>query len=108
MSKTPHSSDSLDHNHDHERGHHHGHSPHDWDSPNYVSNWAKDQDQKEADREGAFELMAETIPYGKTESIKDPGFRRRIRSIDPVSVEAFSEFHCSLPGRLAGNGEAWT
>lgn len=48
--------------------HHHGH--HDWESQQYVSNWAEGQDGKESDREEAFHLMAQTIPYGKELPIK--------------------------------------
>jgi SAM-dependent methyltransferase len=48
---------------------HHRHDPHDWDSGDYVVKWAKGQDQKEADRRKAFSLMADIIPYDKTQSI---------------------------------------
>lgn len=51
------------------RSHHHDHDPHDWDSAEYVSNWAKDQDRKEADRQKPFSLLADTVPYDKTEPI---------------------------------------
>ena len=69
MANTPHSSGHHDHEHhgDHE---HHVHDPHDWASADYVSNWAKEQDQKEAERQEAFRLMAETIPYDKKLPIK--------------------------------------
>jgi SAM-dependent methyltransferase len=49
---------------------HHDHDPHHWDSPDYVSNWAKGQDQKEANRQQAFDVLADTIPYGKTRAIR--------------------------------------
>ena len=48
--------------------HHHGH--HDWESQQYVSNWAEGQDGKESDRQEAFHLMAQTIPYDKELPIK--------------------------------------
>jgi ubiquinone/menaquinone biosynthesis C-methylase UbiE len=69
MANTPHSSGHHDHEHhgDHE---HHAHDPHNWASADYVSNWAKEQDQKEAERQDAFRLMAETIPYDKKLPIK--------------------------------------
>jgi ubiquinone/menaquinone biosynthesis C-methylase UbiE len=57
MSNTSHS--SANHDHDH----------HDWDSPDYVSKWAAGQDQKEANRQQAFSLMADTIPCDKTQAI---------------------------------------
>ncbi|MET0500933.1 MAG: class I SAM-dependent methyltransferase [Candidatus Binatia bacterium] len=59
MSKTPHPPD-----------HHHHDDPHDWQSSEYVSKWAEGQDQKEANRQEAFRLMAETIPYDKQLPIK--------------------------------------
>lgn len=68
MANTPHSSGH--HEHEHHGDHDHEHNPHDWDSPNYVSNWAKGQDQKEAERQEAFRLMAETVPYDKAQAIK--------------------------------------
>lgn len=49
--------------------HHHDHDPHDWASAEYVAKWAKGQDPKEANRRHAFGLMADAIPYGKTEPI---------------------------------------
>jgi SAM-dependent methyltransferase len=69
MSKSPHSSQ---HPHDHSHGdhdHHHDH-PHDWHSEEYVSKWAEKQDQLEADRQEAFRLMAQAIPYDQTLPIK--------------------------------------
>ncbi len=44
-------------------GHRHDH--HDWDSDEYVSNWAKGQDPKEKDRHAAFTLIADTILFSK-------------------------------------------
>ena len=44
---------------------HHPHDHHDWDSPNYVSNWASGQDQKEIARQEPFRVLAQTIPYDK-------------------------------------------
>ena len=52
--------------------HHHG--DHDWESSAYVSQWAEGQDGKESDRQEAFEVMAQTIPY-------DKGFPIRILDI---------------------------
>ncbi len=48
--------------------HHHAH-PHDWASADYVAKWAKGQDPKEANRQHAFSLMGDTIPYAKTQAI---------------------------------------
>jgi len=64
MSKPP---DSAEHYHDHE---HHHDQPHDWHSSEYVSGWAEKQDRQESDRQEQFRLMAKTIPYDKTLSIK--------------------------------------
>ena len=66
MSKTPNSSQRRDHGHHGE----HGHDHHDWASPQYVSHWAKGQDRKETSRAEAFEAMADTIPYDKSQPIK--------------------------------------
>ncbi len=49
--------------------HHHDHDPHNWASADYVANWAKGQDQKEANRQTAFDLMAKTIPHDKAQAI---------------------------------------
>ncbi len=46
------------------------HDPHDWASAEYVANWAKGQDLKECNRQEAFSLLADTIPYEKTEAVK--------------------------------------
>jgi SAM-dependent methyltransferase len=43
----------------------HRHDHHDWDSAEYVSCWAKGQDPKEKDRDAAFTLLADTIPFSK-------------------------------------------
>jgi ubiquinone/menaquinone biosynthesis C-methylase UbiE len=42
-----------------QRDHHH------WDVQDYVAQWAERQATREAGREEAFRLMADTIPYGK-------------------------------------------
>ena len=47
----------------------HHHHPHDWDSPEYVANWAESQDQKEANRLQAFSLMADMLPYDEQRAI---------------------------------------
>ena len=65
MSKTPRSSQRHDDEH-----HGEGHDHHDWASPEYVVNWAKGQDRKETSRAEAFEAMANTIPYNKSQPIK--------------------------------------
>ncbi len=57
MPKTSHSSEDQHDQHT---------SPHDWHSPDYVANWAAKQDQKERDRQEAFCLMTEKIPYDRT------------------------------------------
>jgi tRNA (cmo5U34)-methyltransferase len=43
----------------------HRHDHHDWDSAEYVSSWAKGQDPKEKNRDAAFTLLADTIPFDK-------------------------------------------
>ena len=43
---------------------------HDWESPDYVSSWAKRQETREAGRQEAFRVLAETIPYEKNAPIK--------------------------------------
>jgi cyclopropane fatty-acyl-phospholipid synthase-like methyltransferase len=43
---------------------------HDWSSPEYVSDWAKRQDTREADRQEVFRLMAKTLPYEKDAAIR--------------------------------------
>src|SRR5262245_56033915 len=67
MASSSHSSD--EHNHDQPHEHRHR-DTHDWDSPNYVADWAKGQDPKEVLREEAFSLLANIIPYDKAEPIK--------------------------------------
>jgi SAM-dependent methyltransferase len=63
-------SESTDPHEHQRRARDHHHNPHDWDSPEYVSNWAKGQDEKENQREQAFGLLADTIPYENTQAIK--------------------------------------
>jgi SAM-dependent methyltransferase len=53
----------------HHSSHHHHHDPHNWASADYVANWAKGQDPKEANRQQAFSLLADTIPYDKLQPI---------------------------------------
>jgi ubiquinone/menaquinone biosynthesis C-methylase UbiE len=48
---------------------HHDHDPHNWASADYVANWAKGQDPKEANRQHAFNLIADTIPYDKQQPL---------------------------------------
>ena len=43
---------------------------HDWTSPEYVSKWATGQDPKEGARIEAFGVMADTIPYDKSNPIR--------------------------------------
>lgn len=38
---------------------------HDWTSDEYVRHWAERQDQRESERRHIFQLMADTLPYGK-------------------------------------------
>jgi len=47
----------------------HDHDPHNWASPDYVANWAKGQDEKETNRQKAFNLIAATIPFEKAQPI---------------------------------------
>jgi ubiquinone/menaquinone biosynthesis C-methylase UbiE len=76
MTTSPHSLGRHDHGHfgehahDGERDHQHGHDHHDWASPEYVSNWAASQDQKEAQRQEAFGVMANSIPFDKSQPIR--------------------------------------
>ena len=65
MSKMTHSSQYHQHSDDEDHHHHYHHNPHDWDSSEYVSNWAAKQDPKEIEREDQFRLLANTIPYDK-------------------------------------------
>ena len=65
MSKMTHSSQYHQHGDDEDHHHHYHHNPHDWDSSEYVSNWAAKQDPKETEREDQFRLLANTIPYDK-------------------------------------------
>jgi ubiquinone/menaquinone biosynthesis C-methylase UbiE len=59
------------HGHDHPGDHdHHDHEPHNWNSADYVSQWAQGQDPKEIKRQEAFNVMAETIPYHKSQPLK--------------------------------------
>lgn len=50
--------------------HHHDHNPHDWDSADYVADWAKGQDRKEAYRAQPFTVLADTVPYDKAQPIR--------------------------------------
>ncbi|MGH7870945.1 MAG: class I SAM-dependent methyltransferase [Candidatus Binatia bacterium] len=68
MADSSHSSGRLEHHGDHEQSHEHHH--HDWASSEYVSKWAKGQDPKEPNREEAFSVLADTIPYKKSAPIK--------------------------------------
>jgi ubiquinone/menaquinone biosynthesis C-methylase UbiE len=43
---------------------------HDWESSDYVAGWAKRQESREAGRQEAFRVLAETIPYEKKAAIK--------------------------------------
>jgi ubiquinone/menaquinone biosynthesis C-methylase UbiE len=42
---------------------------HDWASGDYVNQWAERQDTKEAERQDAFEVLAQTLPYEKNKKI---------------------------------------
>lgn len=42
---------------------------HDWDSREYVSDWAKGQDKTESDRRKLFHLIAKSLPYDKDAAI---------------------------------------
>ena len=48
----------------------HRHDHHDWDSQDYVLNWAKGQDPKEKNRQEAFGTLADTIPFATVLSIR--------------------------------------
>jgi tRNA (cmo5U34)-methyltransferase len=43
---------------------------HDWESSDYVSSWAERQAGREAGRQEAFRVLAETIPYDPTAAIR--------------------------------------
>jgi tRNA (cmo5U34)-methyltransferase len=56
--------------HEHDADHHrHDHSPHHWESAEYVANWARGQDRKETERAQAFQVLADTIRYEKSHAI---------------------------------------
>ena len=46
------------------------HDHHDWHSKEYVRRWADRQDDRLPHRKEAFEIMAKTIPYPKTATIR--------------------------------------
>jgi len=48
----------------------HDHDHHQWDSREYVSKWAAGQDPKEKDREAAFRVLADTIPFNSDAPIR--------------------------------------
>lgn len=68
MANSSHSSGHHEHEH-HGDQEHPDHGPHNWASPDYVANWAKGQDPKEVNRQHAFNLIADTIPYDKQQAI---------------------------------------
>jgi SAM-dependent methyltransferase len=70
MANAPHSPGDHDHGQHGGEDHQHGHDSHNWASPEYVSKWANGQDPKEADRAQAFEVMADTIPFDKSQPIR--------------------------------------
>ena len=39
---------------------------HDWDSKEYVTDWADRQDERETERRQVFQLIADTLPYKKS------------------------------------------
>jgi len=41
-------------------------SHHDWDSKEYVTDWADRQDERETERRQVFQLIADTLPYEKS------------------------------------------
>ena len=42
---------------------------HDWDSKEYVADWAARQDEREAERQQIFQLIANTLPHDKDAKI---------------------------------------
>ena len=68
MANSSHSPRHHEHPHDGDHARH-DHNPHNWASADYVANWARGQDQKEARRQKAFALIAATIPYEKEQAI---------------------------------------
>jgi len=74
----------------------HKHDNHDWTSSEYVSHWAEGQDKKEALRQEAFRVIAQTISFDKGLPIKilDVG-------IDAVSARTFFQRYCPMPGRIS-------
>jgi SAM-dependent methyltransferase len=58
------------HDHGFHGDHDHQHDPHHWESADYVADWAKGQDRKEANRAQAFQVLADAIPYEKTLPIR--------------------------------------
>ncbi len=65
---------NIDNEHDHgshgDHDHQHEHDPHHWESADYVTDWAKGQDRKEANRAQAFHVLADAIPFEKTLPIR--------------------------------------
>ena len=52
------------------KSHSHSEDHHDWHSKEYVVRWAEHQDEGAPHRNQAFEVVAKTIPFSKTASIK--------------------------------------
>src|SRR4030095_4042136 len=67
----------------------HEHDPHHWDSAEYVSNWAKGQDPKERNRQEAFRMLADTIPFNKTLPIRILDLGAGYGGFTEVLVERF-------------------
>ncbi len=56
---------------EHEHGDHdYQHDPHHWESADYVADWANGQDPKEANRAQAFQVLADTIPFERNQTIR--------------------------------------
>lgn len=43
---------------------------HDWDSKDYVTEWAERQDEREIERRQVFQLIAETLPYDRDAKVR--------------------------------------
>ena len=86
--------------------HQHRHDHHDWDSPDYVSNWASGQDQKEKARQEPFRVLAQTIPYDKQLPIRILDVGAGYGALTQFPSELFFKGRSRLPGRVRRDGEA--
>ena len=55
---------------------------HDWAARDYVEQWADRQDSKEAHRQEAFKVLADSLPFEPKRKDHHLGYRRRLRRAD--------------------------